>query len=300
MAKNLGNINQIFYSDCNCFDSNQYFLRDLAKMKKILGLCASPRKLGNSEIAIKEICLRQNEEVELRLLRLDDMELQNCHACYKCLFEDKCVIEDDISEILKGLAWADGVVVASPTYFLSVHSNIKKVLDRGLSFYSIASEIWHKPAVGLAIAGIEGKEGSSLLGVETFLKSILADIKNSDVIYAAFPGEIIRNEDNDIKLQKAADSLFGERTPKPGSCCPLCGGDSFRFLGGNKVKCMLCSNSGEYLVKDNGIKFSIHKDEHELFLSEQVAEQHKEWLKEMKNRFFAEIPELKKIRDKYK
>lgn len=269
-------------------------------MKNILGLCASPRKLGNSEIAIKEICHRQSEETELRLLRLSDLKIQNCHACYKCLFDDKCVLDDDIQEILKGLAWADGVVVASPTYFLSVHSNIKKVLDRGLSFYSIASEIWHKPAVGLAIAGIEGKEGSSLLGVETFLKSILADIKYSDVIYAAFPGEIIRNENNDIKLQEAADSLFGKRIAKSGSCCPLCGGDSFRFLGGNRVKCLLCSNSGEYSIGENGIVFDIHKDEHELFLSEQVAEHHKEWLKEMKNRFFAEIPELKKIRDRYK
>jgi multimeric flavodoxin WrbA len=268
-------------------------------MKKVLGLIASPRKLGNSEIAIKDICSRIGD-VELKLIRLTDLDIKSCHACYKCLFDDNCVIDDDIRSIHEAMSWADGIILAAPTYFLNVHSSVKIIQDRGLSFYSLSDNLWKKPAVGLAIAGIEGKEGSALLGVESFLKSILADIKYSEVLFAAFPGEVIRNTDNNKILQNAANALFGEKINKPSSTCPLCGGDTFRFLGSNKVKCLLCSNSGEYTQTPSGIEFSIHKDKHELFLSEEVAQEHKEWLKDMKSRFFEELPELKKIRDKYK
>jgi multimeric flavodoxin WrbA len=269
-------------------------------MKKILGIIASPRKLGNCEIAVKDISMKIEEEVDLRILRLGDFNIQSCKACYKCLFDDQCVIEDDINLIHDQLLWADGIILAAPTYFLSVHSSVKTLLDRGLSFYSLAEKLWNKPSIGLAIAGIDGKEGHALLGVESFLKSILSDIKYSDVLYAAFPGEVIRNTENEAKLQRAADSLFGKKIEKDEPKCPVCGGDSFRFLEGNKIKCMLCSNGGTYQVESGKLELDIVKDKHELFLSEKVAQEHKEWLKEMKKRFFEELPELKKIRDKYK
>jgi multimeric flavodoxin WrbA/uncharacterized Zn finger protein (UPF0148 family) len=268
--------------------------------KKILGIIASPRKLGNSEIIIKEISRRLPEEHELKLLRLHDFNIEPCRACYKCLFgEEKCVIDDDILQIHAAVSEADALIVAAPTYFLAPNASLKRLLDRGLSFYGLQEKMLGKPAVGIAVAGIKGKEGHTLLGVNNFLKCILADLKYSEVIYSAFPGEAALSDENLTIAQTAADSLFGAKVLPAGPHCPLCGGDSFRFLADNKVQCLLCSNRGT-INTSGAISFDIQKDNHELFLSSDVAKEHKEWLKEMKLRFFEELPNLKKSRDLYK
>jgi multimeric flavodoxin WrbA len=70
-------------------------------MKKILGIVVSPRKLGNSEIMVKEISKHVEVPHELNLIRLSDFNIQSCRGCYQCLFkEGKCVLDDDLYEIL--------------------------------------------------------------------------------------------------------------------------------------------------------------------------------------------------------
>ncbi len=64
-------------------------------MKNVLGIIGSPRKLGNSEIMIKEISRNISEPIELNLLRLTDFNIGSCRGCYSCLFkEERCVIKD--------------------------------------------------------------------------------------------------------------------------------------------------------------------------------------------------------------
>jgi multimeric flavodoxin WrbA len=271
------------------------------EIKNVLGIVASPRKLGNCEIAVKEISRNIPEKHELRILRIADYDLQLCNGCYRCLFKEQdCVIKDELHEVLGFMAWADAYILAVPTYFLGPNSSLKLLLDRALSFYTIAEKLWLKPSAAVAIAGIEGKEGYTLLAAQSFLKILLSDIKSSSVMYAAFPGEIFTKEDNIAIARCIGAALFGEMQELPGTHCPLCGGDTFRFLGGDKVKCMLCSNSGEINIVNGNIKFGMQKDRHELFLTFDKAMEHKEWLKNMKQRFFDNIKEIKKARDLYR
>ena len=58
---------------------------------------------------------------------------------------------------------SDALVVAAPTYLLGANASLKRFLDRGLSFYAHLDRLWGKPAVGVAIAGIEGMEGYTKL-----------------------------------------------------------------------------------------------------------------------------------------
>ena len=57
-------------------------------MKHVLGIVASPRKLGNSELAVKEIGSRIEEPHQLKMIRLNDFDIQPCIGCYRCLFGD--------------------------------------------------------------------------------------------------------------------------------------------------------------------------------------------------------------------
>lgn len=149
-------------------------------MKKILGIIGSPRKLGNCEIMVKEIGRQITAPHEMHLLRLTEFNLLPCRGCYACLFkEEKCVQQDDFQRILESILEADALIVAAPTYFLGANASLKRLLDRGLAFYAHIDKLWGKPAVGVAIAGIPGKEGYTLLGIQNFLKMTLTEIKQT-------------------------------------------------------------------------------------------------------------------------
>lgn len=265
-------------------------------MKQILGIVGSARKLGNCEIMVKAIFRNLEQPCELRLLRLTDFQIKPCLGCYQCLFKDgACVIEDDHPVVLEAIAAADAVILAAPVYFLGAHSALKQFLDRGLTFYGSVDRLWGKPAVGVAVAGIPGMEGNSLLGIDSFLKLILADTRQTQVVYGALPGEVFLNEQNHAIARSLAASLFGPKVPKAGPHCPLCGGDTFRFLGGDRVRCMVCSNPGTIRINHDGIVMQIDPADHQLFLTRDDVNNHKHWLIGMKDRFKTMRASLKPI-----
>lgn len=268
--------------------------------KTVLGLVCSPRRLGNSECVLKEICRHLPEEHELKLIRLSDLDIQPCRACYTCLSETRsCPLDDDLEDLIQELCQADGIIVAAPTYFLGPNGQLKNLLDRGLSLSIHAHRLWKKPAVGVGIAGISGKEGYTLLGIESFLKLILADLKQVAVVYGALPGEALLSSETKATARDLAKALFGRAaTPQP--CCPLCGGQTFRFLDETTVRCMLCSNLGRMRVADGRTSFEITRSEHELFLSLADVQAHHDWLRQMKDRFRAQRRDLLAVCREYR
>jgi multimeric flavodoxin WrbA len=265
-------------------------------MKRILGIVGSARRLGNCEIMVKAVFRHLDQPCELNLLRLTDFQIAPCRGCYQCLFKDgKCMIDDDHHTVLEAIAAADAVILAAPAYFLGAHSCLKRFLDRGLTFYGSVDRLWGKPAVGVVVAGIPGMEGNSLLGIDSFLKLILADVRQTQVVYGALPGEVFLNDQNHGIAQSLATSLFGPKAANAGPCCPLCGGDTFRFLGPNQVRCMVCSNPGTIRMDRDRVAFEMQPTDHQLFLTHQDVTNHKAWLIGMKDRFKSMRDSLKPI-----
>jgi NAD(P)H-dependent FMN reductase len=273
---------------------------EVIEMKKILGIIGSPRKLGNSEIMVKEISRHISVPHELNLLRLQDFKILPCRGCYQCLFKAKgCVLDDNLNGVLKALVDADALIVSAPTYFLGLNASVKCFLDRGLSFYSHIEKLWDKPAVGVVTTGIRGKEGYSLLGIQSFLKLIFADDKDSRVVYGALPGEVFMDEENARTAKELASALFAPSAEKKGPSCPQCGGDTFRFMDNDTVRCMLCSNSGKMRMAAGQTTFEMEKSDHEFFSSKEAVLEHKQWLLGMKSRFIQQKKALKEITQQY-
>ncbi|MHC1744710.1 MAG: flavodoxin family protein [Syntrophobacteraceae bacterium] len=273
-------------------------------VRSLLGILVSPRKYGNCELFVKELYRQLPGEWELKLVRLPELSIRPCVACYQCLFgEMECVIDDDYKMVLHELVACDAYVVAAPTYFLGANASLKLFLDRGLSFYGHLDELWGKPAAGVAIAGIEGMEGQTKLDVEQFIKLTLGDLRRCEVIYGALPGEIFLTETAKAVAQGMAQSLAAETGSPPLDDqvvrCPLCGGDTFRFLPGGRVRCMLCSSGGEYRCSQEGIEVHTEAGEHPLFLTYDAAKHHMEWLRGMKEAFLAKRKELKAVTQQY-
>lgn len=270
-------------------------------MKQVLGIIASHRHLGNCEIMVREISRQLTVPHQLTLLRLPDFNLRYCNGCYRCLIRNTgCVLADDLAEILTAIVDADALILAAPTYFLGAHACLKTFIDRGISFYSRSEQLWGKPAVGVGIAGIEGKEGSTLLDIERFLLTIQARSQMSKIVYGALPGEVVMSDDNKQVAGKLAEALFGEMAAHPSLCCPLCGGATIRFLEEGQVRCMLCSNTGALVDGPDGLALEIEKSGHEFVADKKAALQHSDWLKGMRARYLEQKDQLKEIQAAYK
>jgi hypothetical protein len=234
------------------------------------------------------------------MLRLPEFNLNCCNGCYRCLMADRgCVLKDDLSLILDAIESADALILAVPTYFLAAHACLKTLIDRGISFYSRAEQLWGKPTVGVGIAGIEGKEGSTLLDIERFFTSLMAQNKSSRIIYGALPGEALLSQANRSVAGELADTLFSEPQPTSGLFCSCCGGETFRFYNDNAVRCMLCSESGHLVTKGEQPQIVMERSEHQFLTSEADALKHRDWLLDMVGRFKEEKDSLAKVRAGY-
>lgn len=99
--------------------------------KKVLILSGSPRKGGNSDILCDEFAkgaIEAGHEVEK--IRVAEKNIGYCRACYACKETGKCVIKDDMAEVLQKMIDADVLVLASPVYFYSIDAQLKAVIDR--------------------------------------------------------------------------------------------------------------------------------------------------------------------------
>jgi multimeric flavodoxin WrbA len=271
-------------------------------MKTLLGIIASPRKLGNSELFVRELYRQLHDTWELKLVRLPDLDIRSCRGCYKCVVEGKmCPQKDDFQLVLDALIRADAYVVAAPTYLLGPHSSLKRFLDRGLNFCNDVDDLWGKPAVAVAVAGKKGMEGYTKLAVESFVRVILGDLRGSAVVYGALPGEIfMENDTKEIAKRLAYALIHGKEEEHDIPVCPLCGGDTFRFLPNNEIRCMLCSSAGSYDWKDDHLICHMTLGQnHPGFLRYESAKRHGDVLKEMKANYRSKAKELKAITQQY-
>ena len=141
--------------------------------KNVLILSASPRKNGNSVILCRQFKKGAEEAGHtVEMISLYEKNIGFCRACYACFRSGKCVIQDDMADILTRMQTADVIVVSTPTYFLTMNGMLKTTIDRFLPKWQTLGG--HD--VYLIITGHDGKEGLKLVGDE--LTAIFAELGN--------------------------------------------------------------------------------------------------------------------------
>ena len=149
-------------------------------MKNVVVLSASPRKNGNSAILCGEF-IKGAEEAghQAELISLYDKEIGFCKACYACFQTGKCVLKDDMADILDKVQAADVLVVATPTYFLTMNGMLKTTIDRFLPKWQDLGG--HE--VYLIVTGHDARAGLQMVGDE--LAGIFSHLGNEvkDIIW---------------------------------------------------------------------------------------------------------------------
>ena len=149
-------------------------------MKNVVVLSASPRKNGNSAILCGEF-IKGAEEAghQAELISLYDKDIGFCKACYACFQTGKCVLKDDMADILEKVQAADVLVVATPTYFLTMNGMLKTTIDRFLPKWQDLGG--HE--VYLIVTGHDARAGLQMVGDE--LAGIFSHLGNEmkDIIW---------------------------------------------------------------------------------------------------------------------
>lgn len=92
---------------------------------KVLMINGSPRKDGNTSIALEEMRkIFESENVQVEIVRVGNQAVRGCIACGRCSELGKCVFDDVVNELAPKFEEADGLVVASPVYYASANATL--------------------------------------------------------------------------------------------------------------------------------------------------------------------------------
>ena len=124
---------------------------------KVVAFNGSPRKNGNTATLIQYVFSElEKEGIETETVQIGGKSIHGCTACGKC-FENKdryCDRNKDIvNECIEKILEADGIILASPTYFADLTPELKALIDRA-GFVAKANNEMFKHKVGAAVVAV--------------------------------------------------------------------------------------------------------------------------------------------------
>jgi len=97
-------------------------------MSKVIGFSGSTVKSGVVEKAMEKVLESTGQEWEL--IRLHTLNMKHCIGCVGCSHTNRCVIKDDINEVLEKIEKADAVVIGGLARFGQLNALTKVFIER--------------------------------------------------------------------------------------------------------------------------------------------------------------------------
>lgn len=167
----------------------------------IIALNGSPRRTrGNSMLILDPFLHGLNEAgANVDLLHLCDLNIQTCSNCYKCWYKTpgRCVLDDDMNELLDRMAKADVWVLATGVYWGGPSSLMQGFMERLFPLVEPVMELREgKVKYRLREEYMTGKivlvSASPKWGMENFTPLITQIKALSDDVSREFAGGLLR------------------------------------------------------------------------------------------------------------
>lgn len=183
---------------------------------KIISINGSRRKNGNTQGLI-QATLKPLEKngVDVESIFLGDYNMGACTGCEGCRKSFECVIEDDFQLLIAKIDEADGLILASPTYWYTVTSDMKRFIDRCYSLiqFPVSRSQWigkydgvGKACITVAVCEQEEEKnmGNTLTLLTDFANDIGLDVVDSLKALNCFELGSIRKEEDVLSRAAAA------------------------------------------------------------------------------------------------
>jgi multimeric flavodoxin WrbA len=124
---------------------------------KVIAFSGSARKDGNTAILVNTVFKElKKAKIETEMVQLAGKKISGCIACGKC-FENKdkrCVVSNDIlNDCIEKMLEAEGIILASPTYFADISTNMKALIERS-GFVARANNDMFRRKVGASVVAV--------------------------------------------------------------------------------------------------------------------------------------------------
>jgi len=98
----------------------------------VFGISTSPRRKGNSDLLLREALTgAESAGAKIEYVRLADYKVGPCIECNACFKTGECAVKDDYQQLLEKILKADGLIFATPIFFMGVCAQAKNLIDRG-------------------------------------------------------------------------------------------------------------------------------------------------------------------------
>lgn len=122
---------------------------------KVVAFNGSARKNGNTAIMVNTLFEQLHKaDIDTELVQLAGQAVHGCSACYRCMKKKnkRCSVDDDIiNDAIEKMLDADGIILASPTYFADCSTEIKALMDRA-GMVARANDDMFRRKIGAAIS----------------------------------------------------------------------------------------------------------------------------------------------------
>lgn len=272
---------------------------------RVLGLVASPRRQGNSEILVKEMMRILPGDWDKKMIQLNDLHIERCKACYACLPKGKqCIINDDLGFFLGELKAADKVIIASPVYFLGQHTVLKQINDRLISIQNDSVEYFSgKQCVIVIPHTVADWEGYAREATMHFARFLGLRITGITVINAELPGDVLRPEAGLSTVHRLALSLIDDTVvdlSDPSKVyCPECGSSLLQIFQRQHWRCVMCAAQGQWKTETDRLILNTDKREIQRFTLAGM-EEHGQVLDQVKEYYIQRRNDIQAIQKSYK
>ena len=166
---------------------------------KVLLVNGSPRKEGNTYLALREIAnVLEAQGVEAEIFWIGNQPINGCMMCGGCTGGDRCVINDVVNEFHDKALEADGFVFGAPVHFAGPAGNFCSFMDR--LFYSCVNNgktLYMKPAAAITVARRAGTS-ATLDRINKYITYGHMPLISSSYWNMAFgwkPGQVMEDEE---------------------------------------------------------------------------------------------------------
>lgn len=178
---------------------------------KVLAINGSARPKANTfqtlSLLKEEL---EKEQIEVDIVNLATKKLNPCKACGWCAGKMKCIQDDDINEIFQQIKGADGIILASPTYYSNVSSRMQMFIERTGTMSNSNGNI-HKGKVGASVA-IARRAGENFVYAALnfyfgILQMPIATSSYWNVLLGRNPGEAMKDEEGVRTMKNLAANM---------------------------------------------------------------------------------------------
>jgi len=277
---------------------------------KVLGIVASHRRLGNTEILVKEALMGAEEEgAEVEIMRWTDYQILPCEGLATCLFGGvgcKLKDEDDHNYLLEKIYQCDGLVFGAPCYIKEATAIVKQFIDRLFVLGSQPSRVQGRPAVIIMPYATRGYTQYAFLQPNILLRQLGMRVIDRALVHTQGMSEAIAHPEVLERVHGMGKALAtairtGDTTYQgEAGVCPICHDRIIRIHKDNEtVECGTCAIKGKLSIEDGKIK--VHFSEEQVDWIRSGASGHAAYEIIPSKDYFQKLkPVLKEGREKYR